>query len=88
MTHRVLVVEDDPDIGRLVTLQLAELDCESRLIADGVSGLAEGQWLRALADEATLADATRRALDVDPAFDLMAALGRHLGLGLFTETST
>jgi len=51
-------------------------------------GLAEGQWLRALADEATLADATRRALDVDPAFDLMAALGRHLGLGLFTETST
>jgi DNA-binding response OmpR family regulator len=43
MTRRVLVVEDDPDIGRLVTLQLAELDCESRLIADGVSGLAEAE---------------------------------------------
>ena len=28
MTRRVLVVEDDPDIGRLVTLRLAELDCE------------------------------------------------------------
>jgi len=43
MTHRVLLIEDDPDIGRLVTLQLAELDCESRLIGDGVSGLAEAE---------------------------------------------
>lgn len=41
MTRRVLVIEDDPDIGRLVMLQLAELDCEGRLIADGVTGLAE-----------------------------------------------
>jgi DNA-binding response OmpR family regulator len=43
MTRRVLVVEDDPDIGRLVMLQLAELDCEGRLIADGVTGLAESE---------------------------------------------
>ena len=43
MTRRVLVVEDDADIGRLVTLQLAELNCESRLIADGVTALAEAQ---------------------------------------------
>ena len=43
MTRRVLVVEDDTDIGRLVTLQLTELDCESRLIADGVTALAEAQ---------------------------------------------
>jgi DNA-binding response OmpR family regulator len=43
MTRRVLVVEDDPDIGRLVTLQLAELGCESRLIDDGVTALAEAQ---------------------------------------------
>ena len=43
MTRRVLVIEDDPDIGRLVTLQLGELDCQSRLIADGVSGLAEAE---------------------------------------------
>jgi DNA-binding response OmpR family regulator len=43
MTRRVLVVEDDPDIGRLVTLQLSELDCESRLIADGVTALAEAE---------------------------------------------
>ena len=27
VSSRVLVVEDDPDIGRLVTLQLSELDC-------------------------------------------------------------
>ena len=43
MTRRVLVIEDDPDIGRLVTLQLTELDCESKLIADGVTGLAEAE---------------------------------------------
>jgi DNA-binding response OmpR family regulator len=43
MTRRVLVVEDDPDIGRLVGLQLAELGCESRLVDDGVAGLAEAQ---------------------------------------------
>jgi DNA-binding response OmpR family regulator len=43
MSRRVLVVEDDPDIGRLVTLQLAELDIESRLIADGVMALAEAE---------------------------------------------
>jgi DNA-binding response OmpR family regulator len=43
MSRRVLVVEDDPDIGRLVSMQLAELDCQSRLIADGVTALAEAQ---------------------------------------------
>jgi DNA-binding response OmpR family regulator len=46
MTRRVLVVEDDPDIGRLVSLQLAELGCESRLIDDGVTALAEAQASR------------------------------------------
>jgi DNA-binding response OmpR family regulator len=43
MTRRVLVVEDDVDIGRLVSLQLAELGCESRLVDDGVTALAEAQ---------------------------------------------
>src|SRR6267154_4866100 len=43
MSRRVLVVEDDPDIGRLVMLQLAELGCESRLIDDGISALAEAE---------------------------------------------
>jgi DNA-binding response OmpR family regulator len=43
MARRVLVVEDDLDIGRLVTLQLAELDCESRLVSDGVTAFAEAQ---------------------------------------------
>ena len=43
MTRRVLVIEDDPDIGRLITLQLAELDCESRLVDDGIAGLAEAE---------------------------------------------
>lgn len=43
MNRRVLVVEDDPDIGRLVSIQLAELGWESKLIPDGVSGLAEAE---------------------------------------------
>lgn len=43
MTRRVLVVEDDPDIGRLVMLQLSDLGCESQLIGDGVTALAEAQ---------------------------------------------
>ncbi|MDN8615193.1 HvfC/BufC N-terminal domain-containing protein [Variovorax ginsengisoli] len=51
-------------------------------------GPAEGRWLRALAGQAGLAEATGRAMDADPAFDLMAALARHLGLGLFTWVST
>jgi len=47
MTRRVLVVEDDPDIGRLVGLLLAELGCESKLVDDGIVALAEaegGRW--------------------------------------------
>jgi DNA-binding response OmpR family regulator len=43
MTRHVLVVEDDPDIARVVGLQLNELDCESRLIGDGVTALAEAE---------------------------------------------
>ena len=43
MTRRVLVIEDDADIGRLITLQLAELDCDCRLVDDGVAGLAEAE---------------------------------------------
>ncbi len=47
VNRRVLVVEDDPDIGRLVTLQLNELQIESRLVNDGVTALNEaksGRW--------------------------------------------
>ena len=43
MTRRVLVIEDDPDVGRLISLQLAELGCECRLVDDGVAGLAEAE---------------------------------------------
>ncbi|MBL8362566.1 MAG: response regulator transcription factor [Rubrivivax sp.] len=43
MTWRVLVVEDDVDIGRLVSLQLAELDCHCKLVDDGVTALGEAQ---------------------------------------------
>jgi DNA-binding response OmpR family regulator len=43
MSRRVLVVEDDPDIGRLLMLQLAGIGCDARLIDDGVTALAEAQ---------------------------------------------
>jgi DNA-binding response OmpR family regulator len=43
MPRRVLVVEDDPDIGRLIELQLAELGCDSVRADDGVRALAEAQ---------------------------------------------
>jgi len=42
MTRRVLVSKRS-DIGRLVTLKLAELGLRKRLIADGVSALAEAE---------------------------------------------
>ena len=51
-------------------------------------GPAESRWLHALADQDGLAEATRHALDADPAFDLLAVLARHLGHGLFTEMAT
>lgn len=46
MSRSVLVVEDDPDIGRLVILELAELGCDGRLIGDGITALAEAQAAR------------------------------------------
>ncbi|MBI5721513.1 MAG: response regulator transcription factor [Burkholderiales bacterium] len=43
MSRRVLVVEDDVDIGRLVSLQLTELGCDCRVVNDGVTALAEAK---------------------------------------------
>lgn len=72
---------DEGGVNLLVVQHALEM--EFRLL-----GPAESRWLCALADDASLADATRRALDADPAFDLAPVLARHLGLGLFTELST
>jgi hypothetical protein len=46
---------------------------------------AEHAWLVALADGEGLGRACAAALDIDPAFDLGAALARHLAAGLFAE---
>ncbi len=46
MTRRVLVIEDDEDIAKLVKLQLLELSYEVKLASDGVKGLAEAQSKR------------------------------------------
>ena len=48
---------------------------------------AESRWLAALQAGATLADATLRAFECDAAFDLGAALARHLALGSFGALS-
>ncbi len=46
MTRKVLVVEDNPDIAKLVSLHLKDLDCEVALAADGLRGLAEARARR------------------------------------------
>jgi len=40
--HRVLVVEDDPDIAQLVKIHLEDIGCQVTLAADGITGLAQG----------------------------------------------
>ena len=37
--HRVLIIEDDPDIINLVEIHLHDLDCETNVATDGKSGL-------------------------------------------------
>jgi DNA-binding response OmpR family regulator len=43
MTHNVLVIEDQEDIGELVKLHLKDIDCRVKLAFDGLAGLAEAQ---------------------------------------------
>ncbi len=50
-------------------------------------GEAEDVWLRAFASGSALAQATLVAFECDPAFDLGAAIGRHLALGSFAALS-
>jgi DNA-binding response OmpR family regulator len=46
MMRKVLVVEDNPDIAKLVSLHLKDLDCEVVLAADGLRGLDEARARR------------------------------------------
>ncbi len=46
MIRKVLVVEDNPDIAKLVSLHLKDLDCEVALAADGLRGLDEARARR------------------------------------------
>ena len=41
MARNVLVIEDNPDIAKLVALHLKDLDCEVRLAGDGIRGLSQ-----------------------------------------------
>ena len=52
-----------------------------------VLGEAEDVWLRALAVDATLAEATESAIAQTVEFDLGGVLGRHLSLGTFDQIS-
>jgi len=40
MTRKVLIVEDDPDIARLVQIHLQDIDCEGDIVGDGDQALA------------------------------------------------
>jgi DNA-binding response OmpR family regulator len=46
MTHRALIVEDDPDIARLVQLQLRDIDCRGDIVADGHAALRRAAEIR------------------------------------------
>ncbi len=46
MTRKILIVEDNPDIAKLVSLHLKDLDCEVALAADGLRGLDEARARR------------------------------------------
>ncbi len=46
MTRKVLVVEDNPDIAKLLSLHLKDLDCEVALAADGLRGLEQARARR------------------------------------------
>ena len=39
MSRRVLIIEDDPDIGRLVQMHLGDIDCDCDIVTDGERGL-------------------------------------------------
>ena len=41
--HKVLVIEDELDIAKLVQLHLQDLHCEVNLAFDGIVGLAEAE---------------------------------------------
>jgi len=41
MSRKALVIEDDPDIARLVQLHLEDIQCSAELAADGLEGLAK-----------------------------------------------
>ncbi|MGD8308118.1 MAG: response regulator transcription factor [Chromatiales bacterium] len=43
MPRRILVIEDNEDIARLVALHLRDLECEVRVVADGCRGLEEAR---------------------------------------------
>ena len=43
MPRRILVIEDNRDIADLLSLHLKDLDCDVRLVSDGLCGLEEAR---------------------------------------------
>jgi len=39
MSHKILIIEDDPDIARLVRMHLQDIDCEADIAVDGNQGI-------------------------------------------------
>jgi DNA-binding response OmpR family regulator len=39
MTRNVLIIEDDPDISRLIKINLEDLDCHTKIAGNGIEGL-------------------------------------------------
>lgn len=43
MTHKVLIIEDNPDIARLVQVHLRDIECEADIAEDGEAGVTKFQ---------------------------------------------
>ncbi|MCW8908872.1 MAG: response regulator transcription factor [Sedimenticola sp.] len=39
MSHQALIIEDDPDIARLVQMHLRDIDCGADIVVDGMQGM-------------------------------------------------
>lgn len=39
MSHKILIIEDDPDIARLVKMHLQDIDCDADIASDGNAGI-------------------------------------------------
>ena len=83
--HKVLVIEDELDIAKLVQLHLQDLPCEVNLAFDGIAGLAEAE---ANAYELIILDLKLPDLDGLEVCRRLRARGRYTPILMLTSKSS